>query len=719
MSESWDVVVVGAGPAGATTALLLARAGIKVLLVDRKSFPRDKSCGDGLTPYSVRLLHELGIGPALAGAHRIDGVTIAMRGGSSRDFAYGSLNGEYKHGLVVPRLTLDHALQRAAVAAGAQFVSGLDYRRLLWDGERVAGVEFATEAGAQHIAASMVVGANGAASTMRRDAKLKPQEALSPGFALRGYFKSPGADQKMVTIAMPLTDPTNSYVLPSYGWVFPVGNGMVNLGVGLFEDVPYENVSGLFRRFVADMTREDGLAPGGVATGKPLGAPLRFDFSPDASACPGMLLVGDAAGLVSPFTGEGISYALDSGRLAAEVIERYLRTSGSLDGADDEYRFLLGHKFAGYFEAGQKSARRYQLIWHVIESTFDSELPIYCTLRRLALVPEGAGNLVQQRVARDLTPLLPPGSMRLKSQLLKVGARLVASLRDDWPFLSRLELEGHSSGAVVFRPSVLFLAAATLGSADEEILVEAATALDLSYLAILAQSGIEEEKRLRAGVNWGNKFSVLLSDFLLAKAFELSSALGQEASAMILGSFEHSHAGLVDEQRLAWDPTIGAEEYLETMQRKLAPLFVLPCTLAALLVQGSQAAPALARYGSALSLAYALTEDVLLLSDPGRSTEMLLGTDYARGCLSLPVIEALQTDTSAATRIRNIYRSGTMKFEPLRRAILACGVMYQAEQTAQAFADEAESALKAVPDTPGTRLLKRLAVFSASAAPLQ
>jgi len=98
---------------------------------------------------------------------------------------------------------------------------------------------------------------------------------------------------------------------------------------------------------------------------------------------------------------------------------------------------------------------------------------------------------------------------------------------------------------------------------------------------------------------------------------------------------------------------------------------------------------------------------------------MLLGTDYARGCLSLPVIEALQTDTSAATRIRNIYRSGTMKFEPLRRAILACGVMYQAEQTAQAFADEAESALKAVPDTPGTRLLKRLAVFSASAAPLQ
>ena len=98
---------------------------------------------------------------------------------------------------------------------------------------------------------------------------------------------------------------------------------------------------------------------------------------------------------------------------------------------------------------------------------------------------------------------------------------------------------------------------------------------------------------------------------------------------------------------------------------------------------------------------------------------MLLGTDYARGCLSLPVIESLQTDTSAATRIRNIDRSGTMKFEPLRRAIRACAVMYQAEQTAQAFADDGESAFDAVPDTPGTRLLKRLAVFSAGTAPLQ
>ncbi|MBR0696734.1 geranylgeranyl reductase family protein [Bradyrhizobium lablabi] len=713
MKEGWDVIVIGAGPAGSATAMLLAKAGIKVLLADRKSFPRDKSCGDGLTPYSVRLLNELGVGPALEDAHRIKGVRVVMHGRRMRDFSYGALGNDYNYGLVMPRVRLDDALRQAAIAAGAHFESGLDYQDLLWNEERVAGVKFRTAACMRSVHASMVVGANGAATAIWRDSKLRSPKA-SPGFAIRGYFSCPRANRDMLAIALPLTDSTNSYVLPSYGWVFPAGDGIVNIGVGLFEDVPYENISNLYSRFVARMTREEGLAPGGVGNGKPWGAPLRFDFSPDASACPGLLLVGDAAGLVSPFTGEGISYALESGRLAAEVIVRCLATSGALYFAHEEYKFLLGHKFAGYFEAGQKSARRYQLLWHVIESTFDSERPVYDVLRRLALVPEGAGSLSQQKFARDLTPLLPPGSLPLRRRLFKVGARLVASLRNDWPFLSRLEIEGRTSGAIVFRPSVLFLACATLGSGQEEKLVNAATALDLSYLAIFAQSGIEEEPAIRNGVNWGNKFSVLLSDFLLSRAFEFCSELGRNASSQIMISFESAYAGSIDQQNDAWNIGLGRRKHLAQLRRKYAPLFVLPCTLAASVAHVSKMAPTLARYGGALGLSYVLTEDLQQLTDPGHVASSVLGTDYASGVLSLPVIEALKTKTTGAKRIRDMYLSRAIDIEELRKAIFDCGVLESVREMARGYAGRAEREMEMITKTTGTTFLARLPRHSMS-----
>ena len=711
MKNQWDVVVVGAGPAGSATALLLARAGVKVLLADRKAFPRDKSCGDGLTPYSVRLLHELGVGHALDGAHRIKGVTIAMRGGRTRDFSYDAMGGDFNYGVVMPRVELDDQLLRAAIVAGAHFETGMDCKDLLWTGRRVSGAVFDTPAGSSTMRASVVVAANGAATSIRRQAGLPLPRAT--GFAMRGYFVCPEADQEMLAIALPLTDPSNRYTLPSYGWVFPAAGGVVNLGVGLFEDVPYENVGNLYRRFVTEMTDQGGLAPGGIASGKPLGAPLRFDFSPDTSACPGLLLVGDAAGLISPFTGEGISYALELGRLAAEVITRCLAVSGTIDAADEEYRFLLGHKFAGYFEAGQKSARRYQLLWHVMESTFGSERPIYATLRRLALVPEGSGSLAQQKVAEDLTPLLPPGSLGLRNQLFKVGARLVSSLREDWPFLSRLEIQGRTSGALVFRPSMLFLAASTLGSAKEETLVNAATALDLSYLAILALNGVEEETTIREGVNWGNKFSVLLSDFLLARAFEFCSELDKAASSQITQSFESAHIGHFEQMNRAWDIKLRGKDHLAQLQRKYAPLFILPCTLAAALARANDAMPALARYGSALSLSYALAEDVILLTDPGEVTNSAFGTDYASGLVSLPVIEALKTKGTAAARIRHMYRSRIIDLEDLREAVLSSGVLEKVQRTADHYANVAEREIEELKSTIGTRFLGRIARFSA------
>ena len=108
-----------------------------------------------------------------------------------------------------------------------------------------------------------------------------------------------------------------------------------------------------------------------------VGAPLRFDFHPDRCAAPGLLLVGDATGMISPFTGEGIGYALESGRLAAETVDDALNRSKDSDLNLSAYPAALGRQFTGYFETGRQSARRYQLIWHVLESTFQNETPLF------------------------------------------------------------------------------------------------------------------------------------------------------------------------------------------------------------------------------------------------------------------------------------------------------------------------------------------------------
>jgi heptaprenyl diphosphate synthase len=223
---------------------------------------------------------------------------------------------------------------------------------------------------------------------------------------------------------------------------------------------------------------------------------------------------------------------------------------------------------------------------------------------------------------------------------------------------------------------------------------------------------VEEEAAVPNGVNWGNKFSVLLSDFLLARAFELCSGLDQRASGRIMESFESAYAGHLRQHDRAWDTSLGRDEYLRQLRRKYAPLFVLPCTLGALLAEAPGAVPALARYGRALSLSYAITEDVRLLTDPGEVTNSAMGTDYARGLLSLPVIEALASGRAPAQRIRDMYRARSMDLAVLRQAVLECGVLAKVQATAARHAARARREAEALEQDVGTRLLARLAVFS-------
>lgn len=309
--ERFDAVVVGAGPAGSIAALVLARAGARVALADKASFPRDKACGDLVGPRGVQLLAELGVHVPDAGQGS-DLLAVGPSGRASRLPAFPGR--DYAgHGVVVPRLVFDNALREAAVAAGAvpvqARVTGVDA-----DG---AGKVRAVIAGdGRRLATDVVIGADGALSPVARLAgMLDPGTALW-GFAIRAYLPA-----EVPLPLLVLLDAKPWRIYPGYGWLFPGADGQANVGIGVG--------MGTTRRQVAlrdDLARFCTLLAGrgdigqGARPGPVTGGWLRMGGTGTPAAAGNVLLAGDAAGLINPLQGEGIAPAMVSGRLAAEAV---------------------------------------------------------------------------------------------------------------------------------------------------------------------------------------------------------------------------------------------------------------------------------------------------------------------------------------------------------------------------------------------------------------
>jgi geranylgeranyl reductase family protein len=309
--RSFDVVVVGAGPAGSVAALVLARAGASVALVDKAAFPRDKACGDLVGPRGVQVLADLGLTVPNAGQGS-DLLAVGPSGRASRlpAFPGRSYPG---HGVVAPRTGFDHALREAAIGAGAHPVRA-----------RIAGVE-AGPAGAlravvasdgQRLAAGTVIGADGALSPVAQLAgMLRPETALW-GFAIRAYLPA-----EVPLPLLVLLDAAPWQIYPGYGWLFPGAAGQANVGIGVGlgstrRPVPLRDD---LARLCALLARRGDLGPA-VQPGRVMGGWLRMGGSGTPPAAGNVLLVGDAAGLINPLQGEGIGPAMVSARLAARAV---------------------------------------------------------------------------------------------------------------------------------------------------------------------------------------------------------------------------------------------------------------------------------------------------------------------------------------------------------------------------------------------------------------
>ena len=335
--NDFDIIVIGGGPAGAATAIQAARGGASVAIFEKAPIGRDKVCGDGLTPRAIGALQELDID--LEGIHKITGLRM-IAGKTRRELKWPSGGSFPPFGAVWTRKELDSHLLETASQSGAKIFYETEALPEYVD-NKVIGVTN----GSEKWTADLVVAASGAPGKVARmlGAERKTDEPY--GLAIRTYVESPRHADEYLEASLAMRD-ANGTPIPGYGWMFPTGNGTVNLGVGAlstmkgFRKLNLNTLCDIYRDSIADEWEV------GPYLEKPRA--WRLPMTSQKRHGNGWVAVGDAAGLINPMNGEGIDYSLESGMLISDL---YLKDPQT---APDRYDRIIGERFDGFLRTGRR-----------------------------------------------------------------------------------------------------------------------------------------------------------------------------------------------------------------------------------------------------------------------------------------------------------------------------------------------------------------------------
>jgi geranylgeranyl reductase family protein len=417
-----DVIVVGAGPAGSTTAYHLARAGLDVLLLEKTAFPREKICGDGLTPRAVTQLVRMGVDTSVENGWLHNKGLRILAGGVQLELDWPELASHPNYGLVRPRSDFDELLARQAKQAGARLLENCNVSGPILDPRtsRIVGVTAKlggdrADGAETEFRAPLVVAADGNSTRLSIAMGLHKREDRPMGVAYRAYYKNPRHNDDYLESWLELTDAKQpDRLLPGYGWIFGMGDGTSNIGLGIlntsmaFGKVDYRD---MMRRWLAgtpaewELTEENRTCP-------IRGAALPMGFNRKPHYTRGMLLVGDAGGMVNPFNGEGIAYAMESGELAARVIAQAKARKGAYERelALADYPRILSETYGGYYTLGRlfvKLIGNPKVMKAATQRGLSHPMLMKFTLKLLANLTDPRGGDAMDRIINGLTKVTP------------------------------------------------------------------------------------------------------------------------------------------------------------------------------------------------------------------------------------------------------------------------------------------------------------------------
>lgn len=624
-----EIAVVGAGPAGSTCAIHLLEHGHEVVILDQSEFPRDKPCGDGLTPDSVAMLERLGLGRVIADHQPILGGRIVQRHGREITKRFSVRPGRVTAGACVPRSVLDEALLAEALGRGARLVRARTEAPIVVDGV-VRGVRYRTGAGLEDLRARYVVAADGATSRLRRALFGDGGMARDRSYAARAYFRTERVLDPVFDVYVPLE--VDGRRVPGYAWVFPLSEHQANIGVGFFGSAGGRHVSirRAFESAVADLCGGRRTRFGDIEQeGGLYGSPLATRFSSARCRCDGIMFVGDAANTVDPLSGEGIAYAMRGAEMVADAVHddlaRGISTAGV--GRHLERRFpRLGREPWRMFNiaAGMKSGDG-------LAEALDE--PFLASVLRIAIKTDTDPSIRHTPVWR----IAEQHGDAYVDALEQLDDALITAIETPSPLIGELvHREVRACGGPVSAATSLFALLGLGGRLSHEA-INFASALALSQALPSLVSQVSD-RAVRTEISSANdRLVVMATDFVVTRA----AVLAAECRAELLELFARTGSTACEGQMLQReDQGRRVPRHAERVAATTGGQFALAARGAAVLAeQDPRTRGQLEAFGLELGCAKQIADELIALVAGDEQTGREPGVAARRGFYCLSVLD--------------------------------------------------------------------------------